>query len=192
MPFDDWMTPPEELELARLFLTHIDFDPASNAVAQEFVKAKTFGSLSAEDQKLKACIGECIGDSLQHNWSGRVWLNPPYSAGNIDAFVNKAVDSLPTIERMLVLVNSSTDTEWFHKLLANCTSVLFYRRRIKFWKIFNNKAHSRWQSATNGKIVNNPRYLNTLFMFSRSDEFDSQRFNWLYSERGTILRGKQY
>jgi hypothetical protein len=181
MSFDEWMTPPSEIELARTFLDTITLDPASNRIAQEYVRAEMFGSLDPNDQY----IANCIGDGLTKPWYGNVWLNPPYSSGNINTFVRKVIHEVPSVDRMLVLVNSATDTAWFHSLLNNAQAVLFYRRRVKFWKMFDGKAHDLWVSSTNGKIVNNPRYLNTLFMFACED-LQSHFYN-VYNERGTII-----
>lgn len=63
-------TPPEFIEVVRSVLGDIDLDPASDAEANERVKATSF--FSKED------------DGLKHDWVGRVFLNPP--GGRLDPY----------------------------------------------------------------------------------------------------------
>jgi len=65
---NEWFTPSEYIELARLVLGEIDLDPASHRVAQKIVKAKTFFTPDR--------------DGLTQEWHGRVWLNPLCATGN--------------------------------------------------------------------------------------------------------------
>jgi hypothetical protein len=69
----EWYTPREYVDAAREVLGAIDLDPATSAVAQRTIQASRF--FTRED------------DGLQHEWHGRVWLNPPYArGGNADAW----------------------------------------------------------------------------------------------------------
>lgn len=182
MPFDSWMTPPHIIELAREMMTSIDLDPASHPVAQEYIKAKEF------------CALEIGKNGLDIEWYGNVWLNPPYSKGNIDKFVYKALDEWNIsgmynygIKNMLILVNSATDSKWYHALLENCSAFCLWRGRIKFWKIENGQAYEKWEGEKSkqlarGKIGNSPRYLNTLFYFG--DNVD--RFRYYFGGKGYI------
>ena len=63
---NEWYTPPEIIERARRALGgEIDLDPASNAIAQQWIKTKRF--YTQED------------DGMIQSWeSNAVWLNPPY------------------------------------------------------------------------------------------------------------------
>ena len=60
----EWYTPPEFIEMARTVLKNIDLDPASNDLAQTWIKASTY--YTAEE------------DGMIQPWFGRVWCNPPY------------------------------------------------------------------------------------------------------------------
>jgi hypothetical protein len=75
-------------------------------------------------------IIELPEDGLYCDWSGRVWLNPPYS------------NPSPWLEKMsihnngIALVLNSTDTDWFHKYIFNQQSaILFMNGRPKFTRI---------------------------------------------------------
>jgi hypothetical protein len=61
---NEWYTPPEFIELARSVMGAIDCDPASNATAQQWIKATVW--YGQQD------------DGFVKEWHGRLWLNPPY------------------------------------------------------------------------------------------------------------------
>lgn len=115
---NEWYTPAEFIEAARKTLGTIDLDPASSEIANETVKATKF--FTAED------------DGLAQIWEGNIWLNPPYSSGLIEKFADKLVHSDYTAA--IVLVNNSTDTEWFSWLAEIADAVIFPKGRVKFLK----------------------------------------------------------
>jgi len=119
---NEWYTPSEYVEAARTVMGAIDLDPASNPVANQVVQATVYYSES--------------DDGLQHGWNGRVWMNPPYSAGLVDKFVDKLAMSVEsgTVSEAVVLVNNSTETRWFARLVGISSVVCFPRKRITFWK----------------------------------------------------------
>ena len=137
MPNDEWITPQETIEQARLVLRGITLDPASTKNANKIVRARKFYT---KEQ-----------DGLSKSWKNqRVWLNPPYSKGLIQGFVHKLI-SVRDIEAIM-LVNSSTDATWFHMLLHHSSSVCFRKGRIKFL-------------SENLESVDKPRYANVFFYF---------------------------
>ena len=101
---DEWHTPPLYLRAAKEVMGGIDCDPASNAIAQRLVQATVW-----HDKR---------DDGLRQRWSGRVWLNPPYSKGMVDRFVSKLGNEWRRgrVTESIVLVNAATDTAWFHAL----------------------------------------------------------------------------
>lgn len=117
---DEWGTPEEWIVLARAFMRGIDTDPASNPAAQRIVRAKTF--YTKQD------------DGLLHEWSGTVWLNPPYSHPLIERFTSEALRQYErgSFNESLILVNNQTGAAWFQQLLARANAVCFLKGRVNF------------------------------------------------------------
>ena len=113
----EWYTPSRIIDGARHVLGEIDLDPASCHEAQKTVLAEKY-----YDKRT---------DGLKRHWFGRVWLNPPYARGLMDAFIDKLIDS-PSVYAWLVLTNNATDTRWGQTLMSHADRVLFFNSRIKF------------------------------------------------------------
>lgn len=113
---NEWYTPAEYIEAARRVMGGIDLDPASCAIANEVIRAEKFFSLEE--------------DGLKKDWSGRIWLNPPYSRELIGKFVDKLLAS--DFEAAIVLTDAATETSWFSKLAQKAAVICFATRRIKF------------------------------------------------------------
>jgi phage N-6-adenine-methyltransferase len=114
---DSWSTPDDIIAAAREVLGDIDLDPATNPAAQERIRARLHYTLT--------------DDGLSKRWSGRVWLNPPYS--DPAPWVELLLEGYErgNVDAALVLVNSCTDTGWFQPLLERFP-VCFVRGRIRF------------------------------------------------------------
>jgi phage N-6-adenine-methyltransferase len=115
---NEWYTPLEFIEAARKVMGSITLDPASSKIANKTVKARRF--FTKDD------------NGLLKKWGGTVWLNPPYSSDMINQFCDKLVESLPTIDQAIVLVNNATDTRWFQTMVASSQAVCFPGGRIRF------------------------------------------------------------
>lgn len=151
---DSWSTPPEFIDqIVRPLLGKIDMDPASNAAAQEVVQAKRW--IGAEE------------DGLAQEWKGSVWLNPPYSFPLVERFADKALEEWEArrVSNMMILVNSSTSSAWWHRLSKACSLLTFPGQRIQFWS-----PHELEGDAN--------RNASTLFCFTRNKETD-----WMMSLR---------
>lgn len=114
---NEWVTPEPIVNAARYTMRAIDLDPASSSSANMLVRATRFFDLD--------------NDGLSQEWSGRVWLNPPYGRGLITPFVDKLLSSTSVTEAV-VLTNNGTETEWGQRLLAAANWVCFPNKRIKF------------------------------------------------------------
>ena len=120
---DEWYTRTEYIEAARRVLGSIDLDPASNPVANaDVVKAPRFFTIK--------------DDGLSQHWSGRVWMNPPYSRAKIGLFVDKLVAHVlaGNVNAAVVLVRLDTATSWFVKLSSAASAVCLPTHRLSFWK----------------------------------------------------------
>lgn len=115
---NEWYTPAEYIEAARTVMGTINLDPASNDFANETVKAETYYTEET--------------NGLAHEWTGNIWMNPPYSGGVISQFVKKLVES--DFTQAIVLVNNATDTEWFRMLTSKAKAIVFTTGRIRFVK----------------------------------------------------------
>lgn len=117
---NEWFTPQPHIERARAFLGGIDLDPASNAIAQETVKAEQF--YTEQD------------NGLDKEWKGRIWLNPPYAQPAIGHFADKMVAEVKSgrITDAVMLTHNYTDTAWFQTLAKSASAICFTRGRVKF------------------------------------------------------------
>ena len=117
---NEWYTPPKYIDAARAVMGSIDLDPASSSAANDMVQADEYYTL--ED------------DGLAYDWSGKVWMNPPYSQPLINEFCKKFAEDYQQrlITEGCVLVNNATDTGWYHTLLEHAGAVCFVKGRVKF------------------------------------------------------------
>ena len=72
----EYYTPPQFTDSARVVMGDIDLDPASSEIANRDIKAR------------KIFTKETNG--LGEVWSGRVWMNHPFSKGEKKCFKNRA------------------------------------------------------------------------------------------------------
>lgn len=115
-------TPIKYIESARAVMDKIDLDPASNTMAQENIMADKYYTVN--------------DNGLEQDWSGRVWLNPPYTARVINKFIDKTVQHFLSgeITEAIVLTNNNTDTSWFHNAAKTASAICFTAGRINFLK----------------------------------------------------------
>lgn len=115
----EWYTPSLFIEAARTVLGAIDLDPSSCEEAQETVRAERYFT-EAEN-------------GLQQEWSGRVFLNPPFAHPTVKYFAEKLLESFKagTVTGAIYLSNACTDTGWWQALAAE-GPVCFPEGRIKF------------------------------------------------------------
>ena len=118
---NEWYTPAEYIEAARVVMGWIDLDPASSELANTVVKAIAY--YTAAD------------NGLDHKWWGNIWLNPPYAGDLVGKFADKLIYSVEGrhIDQAIVLVNNATETVWFQTLMGVADAVCFLRSRISYW-----------------------------------------------------------
>jgi phage N-6-adenine-methyltransferase len=117
---NEWYTPADHIALSRQVMGAIDLDPASSHVANRVVQAGRFFSMET--------------NGLEQEWSGRVWLNPPYAQPFIAQFADKMVSEWKSgrVESAIVLTHNYTDTAWFQGLAEAATAICFTRGRVRF------------------------------------------------------------
>jgi len=116
----EWYTPAEYIESARKVMRSIDLDPASSKQAQKTVKAGEY--LTIDD------------DGLLYDWSGNIWLNPPYASGVVDQFMLRIKEYFldGSITSAITLTNNCTETAWFQSCCESATAICLVAKRIKF------------------------------------------------------------
>jgi len=117
---NEWYTPSVYIEAARKVMGSIDCDPASSEIANEVVKATMYYT--------------CDEDGTTKEWTGNIWMNPPYSQPLITAFCDLLVKKYvgKEIQQACVLVNNATETRFYQAMLSVCSAVCFLKGRVKF------------------------------------------------------------
>lgn len=121
----DYYTPEGYIEAARTVLGGIDLDPASDEFPQTWIRARRY--YTPKD------------DGLTKPWSGRVWMNPPYSKGpknrsNQDIWTERLIDSYQyggDVTAAIFLVKAALGYKWFERLFGQWP-VCLTRKRIRF------------------------------------------------------------
>jgi len=116
---NEWYTPPDVLDLARMVLGGFDLDPASSLIANKTVKASKI--FTAED------------DGLSQEWPvGRIWMNPPYAQPLITQFCERFAAEMARGSTGIALVNNATETAWFNALAGRSSAICFLRGRVRY------------------------------------------------------------
>lgn len=128
---NEYYTPAQYIEAAREVMGEIDLDPASCMAAQRTVKAMTY--YTERD------------DGMTRDWTGRVWLNPPYGKiGNNSSqgqWAWRLVSEYDAghVSEGIVLVKAAVGYQWFEALWDRLP-VCFARERISFVRADGNDA----------------------------------------------------
>ncbi len=114
---NEWYTPSRYIEAARKVMGSIDLDPASCETANRTVKARRYFTES--------------DNGLSQEWSGCIWLNPPYSSsksttglsggklkGPTGLFIQKLCTDYQEgkVSQAIACVNADMCRSWFQLL----------------------------------------------------------------------------
>ena len=117
MQKDEWLTPPDLLAKLGSF----DLDPCS-PINAPWPTAKKHYTL--------------FDDGLKHDWTGRVWCNPPYGL-EAAAWLRRC----SAHGSCMALVFARTETEMFFKhVWGTATAILFIKGRLHFHHIDGSRA----------------------------------------------------
>ena len=156
---NEWYTPARIIDAARKTMGGIDCDPASSKAANKTVGASKFYTQA--------------DNGLDQKWTGRVWMNPPYSRPEINQFSAAIVEKYKAgeVTEACVIVNNATETAWCQNMLRAADAMCFLSGRVKFLN---------WE----GNPVNSP--LQGQVVIYLGDNVDSFRSN--FSDEGIVVR----
>jgi len=69
-------------------------------------------------------------DGLSVEWSGMVWLNPPFDRYQVARWLARLADH----GQGIALIHARTETDWFAPIWERASAILFLDQRIKFWR----------------------------------------------------------
>ncbi len=169
---DDLFTPELYAAAVRDVLGHIELDPASCDEANEVVQAERIFTIEE--------------DGLAQEWDCEtLYLNPPYSRGNVDRFVARVLEAYDNgeIRRGAVLcVNASTGTSWFPPLFK--FPCCFVKGRIPFRKSKAMAEAMEAKAKAEGKTVPRNGNYDSVFVYLGRAPWD---FVERFKEFGTIV-----
>ena len=90
------------------------------------------------------CENFISSDSLEKEWGGTCWMNPPYGR-KIGDWMKKAYESSKNGATVVCLVPARTDTAWWHDY-AMKGEIRFIRGRLKF-------GGSKWNAPFPSAVV---------------------------------------
>jgi hypothetical protein len=121
---EEWYTPTEYITLAREVMGGIDLDPATSAIAQQWIKATVFYTIA--------------DNGLVQPWLGRTWLNPPYIKNgewesNSEVWSNKLIAEYQAgrVTEAILLVSNKAGYNWFEHV-GDQALACFARDLIRF------------------------------------------------------------
>ena len=147
---NEWYSPPEIVDAAKLVMGGIDLDPATSFEANQTVGATAYYTKS--------------DDGLSLPWRGRVWLNPPYGTLAPKFFVKLCEEyeaERVTMACLLLGVHHLT-TRWFQRVEGFAAILCLPAGRLKFSGRLANGNEPMHGSAILGVGVN-PDYFRQAF-----------------------------
>lgn len=126
---DYWETPPElfnTLNMRHRFL--IDAAAKKTTAKCEHFFSEEDDALSIDWTKELKAVEMVVG------YTGSIWLNPPYSRGNINTFMEKVADEhAKGVSTIVTLTRFDPSAKWFQQYVDGVAfKVLMLDRRVKF------------------------------------------------------------
>lgn len=114
-------------------------------------------------------------DSLQQEWKGCGWLNPPYGR-SIGKWIKKAVKSAKGECTVVCLTAARTDTNWFQYCWSHAKYIVFIKGRLRFGPLTENGQ---------GNVAPFP---SAIIIFGDEEELPPDRELTFLAELGTVVR----
>lgn len=159
---NEWYTPPWIIERARSHMGSIDVDPASNDIAQQWIRANKYYTKE--------------NDGLQQDWFGNVFLNPPYgktrNVPNAKIWTHRLIHfyrELNMVDQAYVVISAKFGYKWFMELWKQYPNVTL-DERIHF---INEQ----------GEEVGQSKVATTLLYFGH--QWDA--FEKIWSDKGKVI-----
>lgn len=70
-------------------------------------------------------------DALSQDWTGSVWVNPPYTAG-IGKWVRKGFEEAQKGATVVMLIPARTETRWWHDYVMRSAEIWLIKGRMRF------------------------------------------------------------
>jgi hypothetical protein len=138
MDKDEWLTPPEIIRSLGTF----DLDPCA-PINRPWPTATRHFTL--------------LDNGLLQNWSGRVWLNPPYGKQT-----SKWLGRLVEHGDGIALIYARTETDlWFRMVFGVADAVMFLKGRVWFYDSTGNRAGNNG-GAPSALVAYGPRNVEAL------------------------------
>jgi len=128
---NEWYTPPEIFTKLK-----VDFDLDVASPKEKIPWLPTENWFSKDD------------DGLKQDWFGFVWCNPPYGK-ETGLWLEKFIKH----DNGIALVNSRTDTRWFHNYATKADILCFVKGRISFYKPHSVNKHIQGQPSSTGTLL---------------------------------------
>jgi hypothetical protein len=115
---DEWLTPPEIIEALGVF----DLDPCA-PIASPFTTAKNVFTIK--------------DDGLSKEWTGRVWLNPPFNRYIREQWMKRMAEH----GNGIMLIPAALETENAYKYVwGKCAGIMFLKGRPHFHYVNGRRA----------------------------------------------------
>lgn len=120
-----WYTPQIYIDAVRELMRDIDIDPATDERVQKRIKAKTYHTDTPEK------------DAFNFPWYGRMFLNPSYTEGVWERFINKGIDEYLSgnVTEAVILTNTNiTGGDCFIRAVNYCNAFCFIHKPVEWIK----------------------------------------------------------
>ncbi len=161
---DVWQTPDQIVEMLR----PIDLDPCAGLDSE-------IGDINYRNESV---------DGLEAEWSGRVFVNPPFS--NKAEWLAKTIDERDkgNIECAFVLTPDGTDTlSWWHEYIAAEADYIWFSEGRVSYVVPAARSHL-FDKYEGGETADNPTFGTAISIFGEPGDETLERMN----ENGQLLQ----